>query len=133
MTSNIAQFNASIGRFAEKDVPRAVQDATMKLGLQALRGVVLKTPVDTGRARGNWFTTLTQPSARVSDNTDPSGREAIQRGTGTITSVQPFGKIWITNNLPYIQPLEDGHSGQAPNGMVATTVAEIQSQFRRID
>jgi hypothetical protein len=31
--------------------------------------------------------------------------------------------IWfITNNLEYIEPLEDGHSDQAPQGMMAVNL-----------
>ncbi len=133
MTDNFRQFSASIGRFTDEEVPRAVQDATVKLGLQALRGVVNKTPVDTGRARANWNVALGQPSNETTDATDPGGQQTLAKGEGTILSVKPFGQIWLSNNLPYARPLEDGHSGQAPNGMVAVTVTEIQSQFRRIE
>jgi hypothetical protein len=37
--------------------------------------------------------------------------------------------IFITSNLPYMEALENGHSGQAPNGMVRITVAEIAAEI----
>jgi hypothetical protein len=36
------------------------------------------------------------------------------------------GTIWLMNNLPYAQPLEYGHSSQAPAGMVRISVIEVQ-------
>lgn len=133
MTDNFRRFSAAVGRFAERDVPKAVADATAKIALQALRGVVLKTPVDTGRARGNWNTSVGSPSPEIGDTTDKGGGATISGGATVILSARPFSTIWLSNNLPYIQRLEHGWSGQAPNGMVSVTVTEIQSQFRRIE
>ena len=143
MSDNFRAFSAEIGHFAEHDVPQAVQDVTAKIGLQALRGVVNKTPVDTGRARGNWQASLGSPVASTTNAKDPSGEAPLassaqtstySREAPTVLSVPPFGTIWLSNNLPYIQRLESGTwSGQAPHGMVAVTVAEIESQFRRIE
>ena len=133
MSDNFRAFSAEIGHFAEHDVPQAVQDVTAKIGLQALRGVVNKTPVDTGRARGNWHVSLGAPLTAITTETDKGGGATIAKGSHVIMSVKPFGTIWLSNNLPYIQRLEDGYSAQAPQGMVAVTVAEIESQFRRIE
>jgi len=133
MSDNFQRFSAAIGEFTDQDIPQKVQQATQKIGLQALRGVVLKTPVDTGRARGNWNVTFGNPSTRVSENRDKPGDNTINKGSGKISRVEPFGRIYISNNLPYILPLENGWSTQAPTGMVSTTVTEIESQFRRID
>jgi len=35
--------------------------------------------------------------------------------------------IYLTNNLPYAQRLEEGYSQQAPAGMVALTIQEFQA------
>jgi hypothetical protein len=133
MTSNIKQFTAQVGRFADEDVPQRVQQVQQKIGLQALRGVVNKTPVDTGRARGNWQTTLGDPATGTLDTTDQGGNQTIARGSSTVTTAEPFSVIWLSNNLPYIERLENGYSQQAPNGMVSTTVTEIRTQFGRIE
>lgn len=136
MSSNFKQFSAEVGLFAEEEVPRRVQQAQQKIGLQALRGVVLKTPVDTGRARANWQTTIGTPASGELDRQDKSDTNsniAIAQGSQVVEAAQPFSVIWLTNNLPYIERLENGYSQQAPNGMVSTTVTEISSQFRRIE
>jgi hypothetical protein len=133
MSSNFQQFKAEVGRFADEEVPERVREVQVKIGLQALRGVVNKTPVDTGRARGNWQTTLGDPATGTLDTTDPGGNQTIARGSNTVTTSDPFSVIWLSNNLPYIERLENGYSQQAPNGMVSTTVTEIQVQFRRVE
>ena len=40
--------------------------------------------------------------------------------------------IYLTNNLPYAVPLEEGYSKQAPAGMVALTVQDFQSVVAQI-
>ena len=100
-----------------------------KIALQVLRGVVLKTPVDTGRARGNWQVTIGEPAEGEVANLDPSGGSTISEGTARILGAINFVVIWVVNNLPYIERLEDGYSTQAPEGMVVVTLAEIETQF----
>ncbi len=100
-----------------------------KVALDALRGIVLKTPVDTGRARGNWQVTIGQPAAGKIDYADKGGGPTISKGTGEILAAPPIGKIWLTNNLPYAERLEHGWSQQAPAGMVQLTLVEIQSRL----
>lgn len=75
-----------------------------------------------GRARGNWFVQMGAASAQTTATPDPSGGATISRGTTQIAGAtgQP---IHITNNLPYIIPLNDGHSHQAPAGFVEAAVA----------
>jgi hypothetical protein len=38
--------------------------------------------------------------------------------------------IYFTNNLPYAQALENGHSNQAPGGMVGLTALDAAQYFR---
>ena len=91
--------------------------------------IVLGTPVDEGRARGNWFPTLNSPSTVTSDNTDKSGAAAIAAVQSTAKGSKLGDTIWMSNNLPYILPLENGHSGQAPEGMVDLNLNAIAAQY----
>lgn len=130
MTDNFREFSIALDRFADREVPKAVQALTQKVSLQALRSVVLKSPVDTGRFRANWQTALSTPAGGTLERTDANGGATIMEGAGVIASARPFDAVWLSNNLPYGPALEDGSSRQAPSGMVAVTVAEIRSQFR---
>lgn len=100
----------------------------VRAGLEILSRVVLSTPVDTGRARGNWQTDIGSiPSGELS-RLDPSGAQAISDGTTTISGAPAFPLIHIANNLPYIGALNYGkppgqqHSKQAPLQFVELAV-----------
>jgi len=91
-----------------------------KITIDLDTAVVLGTPVDEGRARGNWFPSLNSPSNAVDEKSlDKSGSGAIAAATSMAMSADLGDTVWLTNNLPYILPLENGHSQmQAPEGMV---------------
>lgn len=112
----------------------AVQDdvveAVANIGLDALRNVVLMSPVDEGRFRGNWHTTIGTTSNAVFDRVDLTGAKTINDGARTLNAYEKLQPIYIQNNLPYAQRLENGHSGQAPNGMVALTVNYIEAKYK---
>lgn len=90
--------------------------------------VVLRTAVDTGRARGNWFCSIGEPSTAVLDDRfDATGGRALDEIAATIVDAQLGDVVWLTNNLPYILKLENGWSNQSPQGMVDITLAEVAS------
>lgn len=92
----------------------------MRAGLEILSRVVLGTPVDTGRARGNWQTTLGTPATSEIDRLDKIGDPTIDAGSSTINGAPEFPVIHIANNLPYIGALNYGkppgrqHSKKSP-------------------
>lgn len=95
--------------------------------------VIKRTPVKSGRARGNWFGTFGQPSTKVSTRVSKDGSQAISDATNIANSGLAGQTFYLTNNLPYIQKLENGapnkgSSTQAPNGMVEITVNEFQRE-----
>jgi hypothetical protein len=103
----------------------ATLEATKKIAMEILSRVVLKSPVDTGRFRGNWTVSLNTPDLGITDGVDPSGGATIARGSSVITGMREPRVIYVSNNLPYAQRLEEGSSKQAPAGMVAVTLAEL--------
>lgn len=103
-----------------------------KICFDLFRGVVLDTPVDTGRARGNWQIGYTHITAKI-DRRDQGGMAVI----GSIMAfIHPgmFNKgnvsIWLSNNLPYIGRLETGYSKEkAPHGMVGINMVRIAGKY----
>jgi hypothetical protein len=46
--------------------------------------------------------------------------------------IKAAGEVhYIQNSLPYMQALEDGHSTQAPAGIVAVTEVEFQDYVQK--
>lgn len=92
--------------------------------------VVIATPVDTGRARANWQVEIGQAASGVigdpnnkKETFDKSGQGAISEGRKVIETYKGGGSsINLTNNLPYIERLNDGWSAQAPAGFVEKAV-----------
>lgn len=100
-----------------------------KISLEALRRVVLKTPVDTGRARANWQLTTGSPAEGVIDAKDKQGAKTLRKGANEVAKIKGTPVVYITNNVDYIEVLEQGSSSQAPQGMVAVTISELKAMF----
>lgn len=101
-----------------------------KATLDIHSSVVDMSPVDTGRFKGNWNIAYGSPDLTVTTNTDPSGSEAKSKAL-TASASYAGQSVYITNNLPYAIPLEYGHSGQAPQGMVRVTVARWNEHIKK--
>ena len=96
--------------------------------LKGLRGLILQTPVDTGRARGNWFLSVSSPVGV----TAKSGRLSMIKAIKAMPKHILDKKIYLTNNLPYIVALEYGHSKQAPKGWVRAELKRMLADVRAI-
>ena len=124
-------WRVAIRRFSKRiDVDVSV--VTTKLALNLFKNIVLRTPVDTGRARASWVVGVNNsprdrslPKTKGRNSLNSEVNRAIQEGTLQITKFSTKSKtIEIANGLPYIQRLERGSSRQAPNGMVALSVRQ---------
>lgn len=108
-----------------------VERVVRKAGLVADQVVVLSTPVDTGRARNNWILSIGTP-LRGDREPDKAGGGALANARQAIATYRlDFGSIFITNNVPYIIPLENGSSRQAPSGMARQGVAAAAKVVRK--
>jgi hypothetical protein len=104
---------------------------TKKIVLDIARSVIRKSPVDTGRFKGNWQYGTNELPTGTTDIHDESGSGTVAHIAGQVPA-QASGKLhYIVNNLPYSIRLEHGWSAQAPQGMVGLTIAEYQAIVRR--
>lgn len=124
-----AQFVAQINAFVDK-ANGNVELVARKIALDVFKRVVRKTPVDTGRAKGNWQATYGSPASGEVGYVDRTKRGNISAPrerdlASTALAWNPAeSSIFLTNNLPYIGRLENGSSDQSPAGMVKVTLAE---------
>ena len=93
-----------------------------KISLDMFTEVIMMSPVDTGRFRGNWQTAVGDAPSGTVELLDPDGNTVIAKASGAVADMKPGDVIYMANNLPYAEALEDGWSGQAPGGMVALTL-----------
>lgn len=114
----MSNFAIDISRFTDK--VRGREDIIVrKIAQDVTNGVILMTPVDTGRARANWNAGINNINPMVSEN---QRLTAIERAKAIITRIVAGDKFYVTNNVDYIEFLEDGSSQQAPQGMVKVTL-----------
>lgn len=118
-------FGDQIAAFADK--AEAKMDlAVRKISLELFSRVILKTPVDTGRARGNWQVAVGNVPSGTLELEDKSGSATISAATASAAGLRAGDVIFLVNNLPYIRRLEDGYSKKAPAGMVGLSIQEFQ-------
>lgn len=84
----------------------------------------LGTPVATGWARANWIPSIAEPTLleNIKEPTPAqiSARAAIaDAGRNDVLAwTLEDGPIFVANSVPYIGPLNDGHSPQSPPGFI---------------
>lgn len=100
------------------------------IAIQILTAIDIAAPVDTGRFRNNNLVSLQHPDFSISDNVDPNGTIALQRGIGVISKAANYGIIYTQNNLPYAESIEDGHSQQAPTGVYANAFNGVSQIYK---
>ncbi|MDH1143303.1 HK97 gp10 family phage protein [Pseudomonas mosselii] len=110
-------------------VEEALAQRVRVIALAMLNEIVLRSPVDTGRFRGNNIVSVGAPVYASSENLDPSGSETIQRGLSAMSGLEPYTQVYIQNNLPYATALEDGHSKQAPGGVYAVSFNGVSQAY----
>lgn len=135
------KFALDLSRFVNKAKGNA-RLVVKKVVLDAGTSIVMKTPVgdpDTwpmpapagyvgGRARGSWQYAKGSPDETEPGTIDESGNTSIGRIAAGALSGDAADTHYITSTVPYMRPLEyEGHSKQAPDGMVRKTIAEYQA------
>lgn len=94
------------------------------LALELHAELTESTPIDTGWARSNWQMVVGAPASGVVGSPENPGSPPM------VTSYKlGQGPINITNNVPYIQRLNDGWSQQAPAGYVEAAIDRAIAQY----
>lgn len=121
--------------------------------------VVMRTPVDTGRLRGNWQASINRIPNSSLLRTDKSGISTISRIRASVKKLKIGDTFYLINNLVYAQVVEyglypklvkyrthqrnlkdpkygrmrswSGFSTLAPNGMVRVSINEFNQVVRK--
>lgn len=129
MTSRFGGLNGSFAQqlqqFRDQTLD-AMDEVFRRVMIEIGTTVIRLSPVDTGRFRGNWQFTVDAPASASLDNYDPDGHDTIAQLVAEAQHLSYGQTAYLVNNLIYSIPLEYGHSGQAPAGMVRITLAGFQ-------
>lgn len=93
--------------------------------------IIKESPVDTGRFRGNWQSSLNTPKQGKLQRLDRSGSGAINDMSKIVLGLNMGQTFYLTNNLPYARRLEYGYSKQAPSGFLRINVMRVQSELEK--
>ena len=109
-----------------RSLERLTGRVVTKITLDVTANLIEETPVDTGWARANWVPAIGAPV--IKDLTGAERNVAAANGEQAAGQAKVLGyrldrgRVFISNNVPYIMRLNDGHSRQAPAGFVQRSI-----------
>lgn len=109
----------------ESDLTRQARIIAMAL----LGEIVLRSPVDTGRFRGNIIVSIGAPVFATVDKSDKSGGSTLAAGQAALEGLKPYSLIYLQNNLAYAERLENGYSKQAPGGVFGLALTSVAAAY----
>jgi len=124
------EFEAYIDRITRGMEPEVLRKTLVRTAFDFIGGVVKGTPKDTGRAAGGW-TPWTDHAGKPVPVTGSSGTGVTQgksEGSYQEDLNGPSQSIELTNGVPYIVPLEYGHS-QKMTGAVRINMRRIREKI----
>lgn len=101
--------------------------AARAVALDVFSRIIVRSPVDTGRFRGNWQLDVQIVPEGWAEALDPAGQLTIDKARLQLAPYKLGYEIHIRNNVPYAVRLENGWSGQAPQGVVKVTLVEFNA------
>ena len=105
-----------------RGLDRVTERLIIKITTDVTANLIETTPVDLGWARANWEPSIGAPVVKDLVGAERNVPSAAAEQSGGVAAVLSYrlrrGKVFISNNVPYILALNDGHSSQAPPGFV---------------
>lgn len=118
-------FADQVSAFTRKTEAK-IETAIRKIALDVFAEVIMMSPVDTGRFRGNWQVAIGSTPSGTLEIDDRAGTATLSKAQAEALQLKAGQTIFLVNNLPYAQSLEYGSSTQAPGGMIRLTVQRWQ-------
>lgn len=133
--TTIKSFDAALGRYAKERVPAIQRGRLTVIALEGARQLTQLTPVDTGRAKGNWQMTLGRPASGEIERLDrsPKGSAGVALQGETMHRLKdwkPGQWVWYHNGVPYITVLNDGTDSRVAHMMLERTVEHLKAWLR---
>ncbi|MGH1962756.1 HK97 gp10 family phage protein, partial [Acinetobacter baumannii] len=107
------------------DVAKMAEEKVKKITMDAVQSLVVSSPVDTGAYRASHIVSIGSGDYGV------RGPEtnAIQDAAIQAVKFKLGNLVYIQNNQPYAERLENGWSDQAPQGIYNTTFTFISQKY----
>lgn len=127
-----------------KVIETDLTDRQRNIVIDALGGVVLASPVDTGAYRASHRVSINQTDQSFNEaEKDKGGGSTISKGTSVLSRLVPYSTVYIQTNAPYAKKIEfggftsipetektsGGYSKQAPQGVYGLTFSYIAQKY----
>ena len=142
--ARVMEFTATLDRWATRLDGRLLE-LLLNVIMLFFKNVVVGgnyspgTPVDTGFARNSWVAGINGIGAFRQPSTDPNRQPrrdgereqiyptvSVDEGQIALLDMKLGDEVHLTSNAAYMGALDDGHSGKAPNGMIALAILAAQ-------
>jgi hypothetical protein len=120
----MARWSLPIDRYV-RATKGDIEKAARAVALDMFSRIIVHSPVDTGRFRGNWMIDVSIVPEGWAEQYDRSGQATIDKSRAMLSAYKLGYEIHIRNNVPYAVRLENGWSQQAPAGVVKVSMLEI--------
>lgn len=128
----IRQFKADVNKWINQ-AGGGLEEAIRLMLMDVNAALILNSPVDTGRFRGNWQVSFDKYPLYALNNYDKSGQKTIAENDKIISTLFRNGaavtNVYFSNMLIYANALEYGHSKQAPAGVVGLVAIRMRSMM----
>lgn len=124
-----------------KDVKTRINTLKIKTAQLVIFELIMNTPVDTSTALSNWIVNISKPNSRKikahsfgtkGSTYSYSSNTAYLIGFTIIRQVRVGEVIYITNNIDYIQLLNEGYSNQAEVGYIENSVKKALEMAKKV-
>jgi hypothetical protein len=114
-------FQADLRKFGKKAMDNA-DKIRRASALELFQLIIFDTPVDSGRLRGNWQTTINRGANGSLDRLDINGDSTVLEAMANLGGM--LDTVFFVNNLPYAEKIElDGGINERGKGMVRKHIA----------
>lgn len=120
-----SDFRAQLDSAYKTKVEERLHKGVRITALQVFRNIVQATPVDTGMAKLSWNIDINVVNVDVAEAPEKSPAasfDGFEKALEVTAQFKLQDVIYISNNLPYIRALNDGHSKQAPSGYIDAAI-----------
>jgi hypothetical protein len=155
LTFDSTSFDEAVESYVKNDMYHVASELIKLATFSLVRNLVMATPVGNpelwktkyppkgytgGHARAAWQVSFGDPiEVDIDANVvDASGEASLASGVGlalgygnlyNMTRTGEAPVVWIVNNAPYIERLNDGWSSQAPAGFFETALSDTAAEF----
>ena len=106
-------------------IKKQAEDHTKKITMDTVQSLVNSSPVDTGTYRASHVVSIGSADyGERGPETNP-----VQDAASQAVKFKLGSLIYIQNNQPYAERLENGWSDQAPQGIYSTTFHYITQKY----